>query len=318
MKNKRIIPCNNIRILHLKYYYEKYLNNFQEIRDRMKNQIKTAALLGGLTGILLAIGYFVGGREGLLIGLVFAILFNFVSYWWSDKIVLKMYRAKEADKNEYSKLYSMVDEIRHSAKLPMPKVFIVPNQNPNAFATGRSPKHAVVAVTMGILDLLNDNELKGVLAHEIGHVKNRDILISSVAATIAGVISYVAMIARWGAIFGGFGGNNRDGGNIIELLVLAIIAPIMAVIIQLAISRSREFLADATGAKLVRDPFSLASALEKIENGVKNHPLRQMGTTEATAHLFISNPFRGHGFVKLFSTHPSTSERCKRLRSMTL
>lgn len=283
-----------------------------------KNQIKTALLLGGLTGLFLLIGGLAGGRTGLLIGLVFAGGINFVSYWWSHKIVLKIYRAKEADKSKYSELYSMIDEIRHSAKLPMPKVYIVNMPQSNAFATGRNPQHAVVAVTTGILDLLNKNELKSVLAHEIGHIKNRDILISSVAATIAGIISYIAMMARWGAIFGGFGRDSEGGGNIVELLVLAIVAPIMAMIIQFAISRSREYLADETGAKLVKDPFSLASALEKIEQNVKHNPMKKMGTTEATAHLFIESPFRGGGFIQLFSTHPKTSERCRRLRSMKL
>jgi heat shock protein HtpX len=285
--------------------------------DMIKNQIKTVVLLGGLTGILLVIGSFIGGRTGLFIGLIFAAGINFVSYWWSDKIVLRIYKAKEADRNKYGDLYTMVDEIRHSAKLPMPKVFIVHSPQANAFATGRNPQHGVIAVNTGLLNLLSANELKGVLAHEMAHIKNRDILISSVAATLAGVISYVAMVARWGAIFGGFGGD-RDRGNILELLALAIVAPIMAMIIQFAISRSREFLADNTGAKFIRDPFSLASALEKIHANVTHHPLRQMGTTEATAHLFISNPFRGKGLISLFSTHPPMKERVKRLRSMRL
>lgn len=283
-----------------------------------KNHIKTVLLLGLLTGLFIFIGGLIGGRSGLIIGLIFAGGMNFFSYWFSDKIVLKIYKAKEADKNTHSDLYSMVREITQNAHLPMPKIFIVNSPQANAFATGRNPKHAVVAVTTGILHILNKNELKGVLAHEVGHIKNRDILISSVAATIAGVISYIAMMARWSAIFGGFGRGNDRGGNIIELLALAIIAPIMAMIIQFAISRSREFLADETGAKLTKDPFSLASALEKISSNVKAHPLKQMGTTEATAHLFISNPFRGKGFINMFSTHPSTEERVKRLRSMKL
>lgn len=285
----------------------------------VKNQIKTALLLGGLTGILLLIGGSLGGRSGLLIALIFAGGINFVSYWWSHKIVLAIYKAKEADQNKYSHLYTMVREIASNAKLPMPKVYIINTPQANAFATGRNPSHAVVAVTTGILDLLSKNELKGVLAHEIGHVKNRDILISSVAATIAGIISYMAMMARWGAIFGGFGGRDSEGGgNIIELLVLAIIAPIMAMIIQFAISRSREFLADETGAKLIRDPFSLASALEKIQGSVKHYPFQRMGKTEATAHMFISNPLKGTKFFELFSTHPKTETRCKRLRAMKI
>jgi heat shock protein HtpX len=284
-----------------------------------KNQIKTVLLLGILTSILLAIGSLIGGRLGLLIGLLFAGGMNFVSYWWSDKIVLKIYKAKVADQNTHSKLYSTISEIASGAGIPMPKVYIMQSPQANAFATGRNPSHAAVAVTTGILNLLNDNELKGVLAHEIGHIKNRDILISSVAATIAGVISYVAMMARWSAIFGGFGGgSNNDKNNILELLALAIVAPIMAMIIKMAISRSREFQADLTGAKLAHDPYSLASALEKIEASVNSAPLKKMGTTDATAHMFIHHPFRGKSLFKLFSTHPSTQERCKRLRAMRL
>ena len=284
----------------------------------IKNQIKTVLLLGGLTGILLMIGGLIGGKSGLLIGLIFAGGMNFVSFWWSDKIVLKLYKAKPADKAHHSKLYSMVQEIAQTAKLPMPKIYIVPSQHPNAFATGRSHSKAAVAYTEGILHLLNDHELKGVTAHELSHIKNRDTLISTIAATIAGVISYLAMMARWGAMFGGFGGDRDRGGGMIELLVLAIVAPIMALIIQMAISRSREFLADATGAKLVRDGSGLASALQKLEIGIKHAPLKPQGTTEATAHLFIENPFRGSGFFKIFSTHPSTKERIKRLQEFRL
>jgi heat shock protein HtpX len=282
-----------------------------------QNQIKTALLLGGLTGIFLAIGALVGGRSGMLFALIFAGGINFVSYWWSDKIVLKMYKAREADKAQESELYSMVDEIRHSAHLPMPKVYVVDTPQSNAFATGRNKDHAAVAVTTGLLKLLSRNELKGVLAHEMAHIKNKDILISSIAATIAGVISYIAMMARWSAIFGGFGGRDGDN-NIIELLALAIIAPIMAMIIQFAISRSREFLADETGAKFTRDPYSLASALEKISTNVSHHPFRRQGTTEATAHIFISNPLKGARFLELFSTHPTMEKRVKKLRSMRI
>ncbi|MBT3836645.1 zinc metalloprotease HtpX [Candidatus Woesearchaeota archaeon] len=283
-----------------------------------KSQIKTVLLLGGLTGLLLGIGQILGGRQGLIIGLLFAGGINFFSYWFSDKIVLKMYKAKEADQSQHSDLYQMVREITSHAKLPMPKIYVIETQQANAFATGRNPKHAAVAVTTGITQLLTKSELKGVLAHEIAHVKNRDILISSVAATVAGVISYLAMIARWGAIFGGFGGRDNDNGGIVELLVLAIVAPIMALIIQMAISRSREFLADETGAKLIRDPYSLASALEKIEANVNHFPLKKMGSTEATAHMFIHHPFRGKSMFKMFSTHPSTKERTKKLRAMKL
>ena len=282
------------------------------------NQIKTVLLLSSLTALLILLGGLIGGKNGLLFGLIFASLMNFVSYWWSSKIVLKLYKAKEADKKEYPELYSMIDEIRRSAQLPLPKIYIVDMPQANAFATGRNPKHGVVAVTTGILNLLEKNELKGVLAHEISHIKNRDILISSIAATIAGIISYVAIIARWGTMFGGMSGDNDNNNNMLELIVLAIITPIMALIIQMAISRSREFLADETGAKLIKDPFSLASALEKINQNVKHNPLKPLGVTEATAHLFISNPFKGKSFLNLFSTHPSMEERCNKLRSMQL
>src|SRR3989344_7263532 len=252
----------------------------------IKNQVKTALLLGGLTGLLLFIGGLAGGRTGLTIALIFAGGMNFVSYWWSDKIVLWMYRAKEADKKKYPQLYSIIKEIAVKAHLPMPKVYIVPGQHPNAFACGRSPKHGVVAFTEGILNLLNDHELKGVTAHELSHIKNRDTLISTIAATIAGVISYIAMMARWSAIFGGMGNNQDNRGNIVELSVLAIIAPLLAMIIQLAISRSREYMADESGATLLKDSAGLASALQKLEKGIDHAPLRPQGTTEATAHLF--------------------------------
>src|SRR3989344_69349 len=258
----------------------------------IKNQIKTVLLLGGLTGLLLLIGGLAGGRTGLTIALIFAGGMNFVSYWWSDKIVLWMYKAKEADKKKYPQLYSIIKEITAKAHLPMPKVYIVDTPQSNAFATGRNPQHAAVAVTTGIMQILDEKELRGVLAHEIGHIKNRDILISTVAATIA--------------------------GNIIELLLLAIIAPIMAMIIQLAITRSREYLADETGAHLSKDPLALAAALQKIEKNVHNHPFARMGKTEATAHLFISNPLRASAFLELFSTHPSTENRVKRLKEMKI
>ena len=272
-----------------------------------------------LTGLFLVIGAFVGGKTGLLIGLLFALGMNFISYWWSAKIVLWMYKAKEADKKEYSHLYSTVKEIAQMAGLPLPKVYIIETPQSNAFATGRNPQHAVVAVTTGILQLLTKEELRGVLAHEMGHVKNRDILISTIAATIAGVISYVAMMVRWAALFGGMGGNDENkGSGILGLIVLGILAPLMAMIIQLAISRSREYLADETGAKLVKDPEALAKALEKIEKNVAHHPLQASGQTQATAHLFIHNPFTASAFLKLFSTHPSTESRCKRLREMRI
>lgn len=274
------------------------------------NQVKTVLLLGALTGLLLVAGQVLGGRQGLFIGLTLAILMNFGSYFFSDKIVLKMYKAKEASKQEYPGLYGMVKEISQNAGIPMPKVYIIPTQNSNAFATGRDPKHAVIACTEGIMKVLSKEELKGVIAHEISHVKNRDILIQTVAATIAGVISYLALFARFGAMFGGYG-RGRDGGGMFELLALAILTPLIAMIIQLAISRSREYLADESGAKLVKDGKPLATALEKLEINAKQNPMR-FGN-KVTSSLFIVNPFRVGTMVKLFSTHPSTKERVKRL-----
>ena len=279
----------------------------------MKNQIKTTLLLGALTGIFLLIGSF-WGQGGLLIAIIFAGGMNFVSYWWSSKIVLWMYRAKEADKKQYGHLYSMIKDIAKHAEIPMPKVYIVNTPQANAFATGRNPTNAVVAVTTGILQVLNDKELKGVLAHELGHVKNRDILISSIAAMIAGVISYIAMVARWSAIFGGFGSDRERGNNLIGFVVLAILAPLMAMIIQLAISRSREYLADETGARIVKDGKPLARALEKIHHSTKSHPLH-FGA-EAGSSLFIENPFKANALFNLFSTHPPVNKRVERLNSM--
>jgi heat shock protein HtpX len=276
----------------------------------MLNQLKTVLLLGLLTALLLWIGSF-WGYTGLTIAISIVLLMNVFSFWYSDKIVLKIYKAQPSKNKD---LNNLVKEIALKANIPMPKVYILPTQHTNAFATGRSPKHGAVACTQGILDLLNKEELKGVLAHEISHIKNRDTLISTIAATIAGIISYVAMFARFGAIFGGM--NDRDGNGLIELLVLSIVTPLMAMLIQMAISRSREYLADESAAKILHNGHGLASALEKIEQSVKHKPLKAMGKTEATSHLFISNPFRTRGLVTLFSTHPSTKERVKRLKTM--
>jgi heat shock protein HtpX len=283
----------------------------------IKNQIKTVILLGLLTGLLLGIGQLLGGRSGLVIGLVFAIFMNFGSYWFSDKIVLAIYRAKPASEKEYPRLHKIVNEVSHLANIPKPKVFIIPTSTSNAFATGRDYKHAAVAVTEGILNLLDDDELKGVIAHEISHIKNRDTLIQSIAATIAGVISYIALMARFAAIFGGFGGRDRDSGNIVELLVLAILTPIIATMIQLAISRSREYLADESAAKTLHNGFGLASALEKLDSDIKHHPLATTSTTQATSHLFIASPFRSSRLVALFQTHPSVKSRIEKLRNMS-
>jgi heat shock protein HtpX len=279
----------------------------------MINQIKTVMLLGALTAILLWVGQYFGGAAGLTIAIIIVGIMNFGMYWFSDRIVLAMYRAKEAPKD--SKLYHMVKEVAKKADTPMPKVYRIPSRNPNAFATGRNPKNAAVACTDGIMGLLSDRELKAVIAHEIAHIKNRDTLITTVAATIAGVITYVAMMARWAAIFGGFGGrDDRQGGGLIELLVLAIVTPLVATIIQLAISRQREYLADSSGAGYIKDPDALADALLKIEQGVKAHPMA-MGNT-ATSSLFIANPFRGGALISLFSTHPPMHERVDKLRKM--
>ena len=277
----------------------------------IKNQVKTAVLLALLTALLLWIGSFFG-RAGLIFAAIFVGLMNIGSYWFSDRIVLWMYRAKEAKQSEYPKLYKIVKEVAKLSNLPMPKVYVIPTNSPNAFATGRNYKHAAVAATEGILKILNEEELSGVIAHEFAHIRNRDILISTVAGTIAGIISYIANMFMWSAMFSGRDDDSR--GNALSLLVLAIITPLIASMIQLAISRSREYLADESGAKTVKGGHALADALEKIEKNIDINPMR-FGTT-ATAHLFISNPFRGQAFLTLFMTHPLTKERTKRLRAM--
>ena len=282
----------------------------------IKNHIKTIMLLGVLTALMLWFGSF-WGQSGLFLALVFVILMNFGSYFFSDKIVLKMYKAKEVKEEDTPNLFSIVKEIAHDAKIPMPKVYIIPSENPNAFATGRNPKHSAVACTKGILNLLTADELKGVIAHEISHIKNRDTLIMVIASTIAGVISSLAFMAKWAAIFGGFGGRDNDnGGNVLGLLALAIVTPLIAMIIQLAISRSREYLADASGAKIIKNPEALASALEKLESGAKQHPM--VGGNKATSSLFIVNPFKASAIRSLLSTHPPLKERVKRLREMKI
>jgi len=279
----------------------------------LKNQFKTVILLGALTGILIWIGSF-WGYSGMTIAFIFAIVMNFGAYWFSDKLVLAIYRAKEVKESDAPELYKIVKEVVQLANIPMPKVYIIPSDASNAFATGATYKKAAVACTRGILNLMNEDELKGVIAHEISHIKNRDTLIQTVAATIAGVISYIAFMARWGAIFGGFGRDGDDGGGMIELLVLAIITPILAMIIQLAISRSREYIADASAAKILHNSFGLASALEKLDADVKKHPLR-LGN-QSTAHLFISNPFKSSGFLNMLSTHPPLEKRVNKLKDM--
>ena len=276
----------------------------------MINQIKTTILLVVLTVILLIIGQLIGGISGLTVAFVISLLMNFFSYFFSDKIVLFMYRAKPASEKEYPKLHNIIKELSTKANLPKPKLYIIPASHANAFATGRNPKHSAVAVTQGILELLAEDELKGVLAHELAHIKNRDILISSIAAVIAGTIVYLTYFARFMAI----GGRNGQRNNILQLLLLAILAPIIATLIRLAISRSRELLADESGAKLIKNSTPLADALIKLHNGASRNPI-QFGN-EATSHLFIVNPFSAGALMNLFSTHPSVNQRVGKLRAM--
>jgi heat shock protein HtpX len=286
----------------------------------MKSMLKTTVLLAALTGLLVAIGSF-WGPGGMTIALIFAIVMNFGSYWFSDKIVLAMYHAKEVSEPESPNLYRLVRGLTYKANLPMPKVYIVDSPMANAFATGRNPEHAAVAVTTGIMRILTPEELEGVLSHELAHVSNRDTLISAVAATIAGVITMIASMAQWVAIFGGFGGRSGNGrnGGIIGFLALVILAPIAATLIQLAISRSREYVADKSGAELSGKPWALANALSKLEHSadiLAAHG-QPADINPSTAHMMIVNPLRGVSIATLFSTHPSTEERINRLNKMS-
>ncbi len=276
----------------------------------MANGFKTVLLLGALSGLLLVIGELLGGANGLVFAFILAAGMNFASYWFSDKIVLRMYRAQEVGSGH--PLFRIVERLTQRANLPMPKVYVIPDPSPNAFATGRSPSHAAVAATEGILQLLTENELEGVIAHELAHVRHRDILISSVAATIAAAIMMTARMAQFAAMFGGYGGRDeRDrGSNPIALLATIILAPLAAMLIQMAISRSREFAADAGGAALAGNPYGLADALRKIDAASKRVPL---DANPATAHMFIIKPFSGRSLMSLFSTHPSTEARIKAL-----
>jgi heat shock protein HtpX len=260
------------------------------------------------------IGQWLGGSQGLVIAFVFAVLMNFGSYWFSDKIVLAMYRAREVSEAEAPMLYRIVHNLAVRAGMPMPRLYIIPSESPNAFATGRNPQHAAVAVTEGILRLMNERELTGVLAHELSHVQNRDILISSIAATLAGVVMMVANMARWAAFFGGMNRDDREGGGgIIGLIAMSILAPVAAAIIQMAISRTREYEADASGARMSGDPLGLASALGKLGAASERIPL---DASPQTSHLFIVNPLSGRSLMQLFSTHPPLEERITRLRRM--
>ena len=278
------------------------------------NRLKTMMLLAALTALLMWMGQALGGRSGMTFALLFAAVMNFGAYWFSDKIVLKTYGAKPIEQSESPELHAIVNNLAQKFNIPVPKIYLVPQEAPNAFATGRNPENAAVAVTAGIMRMLNRDELEGVLAHELGHVLNRDTLISTVAATIAGALSHLANMAMWGAMLGGRNsdGDNR-GGHPIVALVGIIVAPMAAMLIQMAISRSREFLADETGGS-VANPLALASALKKMEAWKQQIPMTVGGP--ATAHLFIINPFSAQGMAGLFSTHPPTAERVRRLEDM--
>jgi heat shock protein HtpX len=277
----------------------------------MGNQIRTTILLAAMTALIIWIGHAFGGRQGMIIALLLAAGMNFFSYWYSDKIVLKMYRAQEASPQQFPELYRIVQTLSNHAGLPMPKLFVIPKQAPNAFATGRDPDHAVVAVTQGLLEIMGPDELAGVLAHELAHVKNRDILIGSIAATMAGAIMVLASMARWTAIFGGGGNDDRGGGGALGLIAMSLLAPFAAIVIQMAISRSREYQADSTGAGFAGNPEGLARALERLGRYSKKIP---MNANPSTAHMFIVNPLSGRSMMSLFSTHPPLEERVARLR----
>jgi heat shock protein HtpX len=277
----------------------------------MGNTFKTAFLLTLMTLLLLFIGRAFGGQSGMILALILAGVMNFVSYFFSDKIALAMYHAQPVTREQLPRAYEIVERLTQKIGIPMPKIYVIPTESPNAFATGRNPSHASVAVTHGILQLLNDEELEGVLAHELGHVNNRDILISSVAATLAGAVTMIANMGKWAMIFGGYGGrdNRRSGGGLAALFML-IVAPIAATLIQLAVSRSREYQADATGAHFTGNPYALANALQKLDAYSRRLPLQ---ATPSTAHLFIIQPFLGISFSSLFSTHPPIAKRIERL-----
>jgi heat shock protein HtpX len=278
----------------------------------MGNQIRATLLLAAMTVFVVLVGRLIGGPSGMMMAFVIAIAMNFFSYWFSDKIVLRLYRAQEVTPQQAPDLYEIVAALAQRAQLPMPKVYIIPKDTPNAFATGRNPEHAVVAVTQGLRNLMDRDEIKGVLAHEMSHIKNRDILIGSIAATMAGAVMVLASMARWAAIFGGGRGDDDEGGmGGISLIAMSFLAPIGAAIIQMAISRSREYLADATGAELAGSGQGLANALEKLDTYSKRLP---MEASPSTAHMFIVNPLSGRSLMSLFSTHPPIAERIARLR----
>ncbi len=283
----------------------------------MANLMKTGVLLAALTVLVVLIGGAIGGQNGMVMAFVLAMVMNFGSYWFSDRIVLAMYRAQPVDEAQAPALYRIVRTLTTRAGIPMPRVYILPEETPNAFATGRNPKHAAVAVTEGIMRVMSEEELEGVLAHELSHVQNRDTLIMAIAATLAGAITYMAHMAQWAMIFGG-GRRDSDedsgSGGIVGGLLMIVLAPLAATLIQLAVSRSREFQADASGARMAGQPWGLAKALEKLDMASKMAPMQ---ATPATAHLFIVNPLTGGGWTTLFSTHPPIAERVARLRAMS-
>lgn len=280
----------------------------------MNQMLKTTFLLTALTLILVAMGGAMGGRSGMLIAFLIAGGMNFFAYWNSDKIVLRMYKARQVTREESPDFYGIVENLAQKAGMPMPKVYVIPSDSPNAFATGRNPQNAAVAATQGIMRILSRDELEGVMAHELAHVRNRDTLISTIAATIAGAISMLANMLQWGAIFGMGRGDDEGGGSVLGSLALAIIAPIAAMVVQMAVSRSREFLADETGANICGKPRALASALQKLQQASSRVPMEE--ATPATSHMFIVNPLTSSRLASLFSTHPATEERIARLMAM--
>ncbi len=276
------------------------------------NSLKTVFLMTLMMVLFLLVGSLLGGRDGMIIAFIISLGMNFFSYWFSDKIILTMYGARQVSEREAPKLYSMVRKLSTQAALPMPKIYVIDNPNPNAFATGRNPRNAVVAVTTGILRILNDEELEGVLAHELAHIRHRDILLATIVATFVGTITFISRLAGWSMMFAGGSRDRDDSGNVLASLVLLIVAPIAAVILQLAISRSREFMADEGGARISGKPLALASALSKLEQAA--HVVPMSNASPSTAHLFIVNPLRGSSIMKLFSTHPPIEERIHRLK----
>ncbi len=278
------------------------------------NSFKTVILMTVMMVLFLLVGNLLGGQSGMMIAFLISLALNFGSYWFSDKIVLTMYRAHQVTKNDYPQLFDSVEKLAMKAELPMPKVYVMDNPTPNAFATGRNPQHSAVAVTTGIMKILNKEELEGVIAHELTHIKNRDILVGTVAATLVGTITFVARMAGYAAMFGGQSRDDDRGGNIFYELALLIIAPIAAVMIQMAISRSREYMADEGGAQISGKPLGLASALNKLSQANKMLPMAHAGAS--SAHMFIVNPLTGRSLMKLFSTHPPIEERIERLQEI--